>query len=235
MNCDPQQRYIEVIAIVEGKPEQVFIESILQPYLSQKQIYISATQVSKSGQKGGDVKFSRVQKDLAMHLKQRSDTYVTTFVDYYGVKEWQAIDTLASNLTPTQISESVNNATKQKVVELFAKQQAEKRFIPYMAIHEFEALLFSDTAILADELGIEQCDIDKVLIQCGEPEAVNNSPQTAPSKRLDAWSRYNKFPKTTTGISLAKQIGIPKMREQCPVFNTWLNSLEEIIGELNEP
>jgi len=235
MSRDPlvvteQQKYIEVIAVVEGKTEQVFIELILRPYLANKQIYISATQVSKSGQKGGDVKFSRVKKDLAIHLKQRPDTYVTTFVDYYGIKEWPAIDTLAANLTPIQMSESVNEATKQKVIELFAEQQAQRRFIPYIAMHEFEALLFSDTAILANELAVGQQDIDDVLAQCGEPEAVNNSPQTAPSKRLDAWSTYNKFSKTTTGIAVAKQIGIPKMREQCPVFNTWINTLEGLLN-----
>ncbi len=223
------KKYIEVIAIVEGKTEQVFIESILRPYLANKQIYISATQVSKSGQKGGDVKFSRVKKDLAIHLKQRSDTYVTTFVDYYGIKEWPAVDTLAVNLTPVQISESVNKATTKQVIELFAEQQAKRRFIPYIAMHEFEALLFSDTAILANELAINQQDIDDVLEQCGEPEAVNNSPQTAPSKRLDAWYVYNKFPKTTAGIAVAKRIGITKMREQCPVFNAWINSLEGLL------
>ena len=30
--------YIEVIAIVEGKTEQVFVESVLQPYLAQQNI-----------------------------------------------------------------------------------------------------------------------------------------------------------------------------------------------------
>ena len=44
--------YIEVIAIVEGKTEQIFIESILAPYLGYKGIGIRATQVSKPGQKG---------------------------------------------------------------------------------------------------------------------------------------------------------------------------------------
>ena len=79
--------YIEVIAIVEGKTEQVFVESVLQPYLAQQNIFISATQVSKPGQKGGDVRFSRVSRDIERHLKQRPDTYVTTLVDYYGIKE----------------------------------------------------------------------------------------------------------------------------------------------------
>lgn len=58
--------YIEVIAIVEGKTEQVFVEQVLKPYLEEKMIFISATQASKPGQKGGDVKFSRVINDIRM-------------------------------------------------------------------------------------------------------------------------------------------------------------------------
>jgi hypothetical protein len=53
---------------------------------------IVATQITKPGQKGGDVRFERVKKDLGMHLKQRPDTYVTLFVDYYGIKsDWPSL------------------------------------------------------------------------------------------------------------------------------------------------
>jgi len=224
--------YIEVIAIVEGKTEQVFIDSILRPYLAGKKIYISATQVSKPGQKGGDVKFPRVQKDLETHLKQRSDTYVTTFVDYYGIKEWPGVTQVAPNSTPAHIAAVINSATKAAVVELFSEQQALHRFIPYIAIHEFEALLFSSPELLAKKLSATKEQIDKVLQDSGEPESVNNSRETAPSKRLDAWSVYNKFPKTTAGITVAKSIGIKTMREKCGQFNAWLNVFEEIVGGL---
>lgn len=74
-----------MIAIVEGKTEQVFVESVCKRHLAQQNIFISATQVSKPGQKGGDVRFSRVGRDIERHLKQRPDTCITTLVDYYGV------------------------------------------------------------------------------------------------------------------------------------------------------
>jgi hypothetical protein len=94
--------YIEVVAIVEGKTEQIFIEALLAPYLAQKNIFLTATQVSKPGQKGGDVSFERVKKDLELHLKQRSDTYVTILVDYYGTKEWPGMDKVTSRATPAK-------------------------------------------------------------------------------------------------------------------------------------
>ena len=221
-------RYIEVMVIVEGKTEEMFVKLLLAPYLRSKNIFMHATQVSKTGQKGGDVKFSRIKNDLRLHLKQRSDTYVTTLVDYYGVKEWPGLDAVPPRATPAQIAQVVNGATKARIEALFADQRADYRFIPYMAIHEFESLLFSNSTVLAEELNIDQETVDAVLRRFGEPEAINNSRQTAPSKRLDQWHPDGEFPKTTMGIAIAKEIGIPTMREMCPLFNKWLTTLETI-------
>ncbi len=220
--------YIEVIVIVEGKTEQIFVESILAPYLGYKNIGMKATQVSKPGQKGGDVRFSRVKKDLRNHLKQRSDTYVSTFVDYYGISEWPELNRIPVQAGPSQIAKILNDAAKNEVVSLFPKLQAERRFVPYIAVHEFEALLFSDVNTLAGQLGIDVSEVNDVLDQFEQPEAINNNPQTAPSRRLDSWTVNGKFPKTTTGIAIARKIGIKKMRNRCPLFNAWLQTLETI-------
>lgn len=222
--------YIEVVVIVEGKTEQIFIESVLAPYLANKMIFMRATQVSKPGQKGGDVRFERVRRDLEAHLKQRPDTYVTTFVDYYGLREWPGLDAVTPQASPADIAECLNKATAKLVSELFSAQQAERRFVPFVALHEFEALLFSDPAILARALGVAEPEVAAVVKGCGEPEAINNSPQTAPSKRLNNWSATGKFAKTTQGISIAQQIGIARMREQCPLFHRWINHFETLVG-----
>lgn len=223
--------YIEVVAIVEGKTEQIFIESLLAPYLAQKNIFITATQVSKPGQKGGDVRFERVKRDLELHLKQRSDTYVTTLVDYYGTKEWPGLEKVQHETRPAKIAEILNSATKEKVESLFNAVRADKRFIPNMSIHEFEAFHFSDSSVLASELDISEAKVIAVIKECGEPEAINNSHETAPSKRLDKWAKNGEFPKTTTGIAIAKVIGIGAIREKCPVFNAWLLTLEKILED----
>jgi len=55
---------VEIVAIVEGKTEEIFIKNILQPHLANKNIFITPIIVSKPGQKGGDVKFSRVKNDI---------------------------------------------------------------------------------------------------------------------------------------------------------------------------
>ncbi len=153
-------------------------------------------------------------------------------MDYYGTKEWPGLDRVPPQATPSQIARTVNDATKEEVISLFSDQQAERRFIPYMAIHEFESLLFSNSSVIAEELDISVDDVNSVLTECGEPEAINNSLHTAPSKRLDSWSRNGAFPKITTGITIAKAIGITTIREQCPLFNKWIEKFETIQGGL---
>jgi len=219
---------VEVIAIVEGKTEQIFIEKVLAPYLALKNIFMTATQVSKTGQKGGDVKFSRTLKDIRNHLKQRPETIVCTFVDYYGIKEWPGVDTLATNSSPAEIARIVNQASHAAVLKQCPGLQSESRYIPYFAVHEFEALLFSDSEVLAKKIGIDVAEINVVLDKYGEPEAINNSPKTAPSKRLDNWCK-GKFKKTTAGIAIAEELGISTIRSKCSVFNIWLNQLEALV------
>ncbi len=223
--------YINVLVIVEGKTEQLFVEQVLTPYLANKMIFMAATQVSKPGQKGGDVRFSRVSRDIGLHLKQRADTYVTTLVDYYGVTEWPGMDSLPAQRTPAQIAAHLNVAVMNEVNNLFAEQQSARRFIPFIALHEFEALLFSDSTILAEELSISVADVEAVVAECGEPEAINNGRETAPSKRLNRWTPEGKFAKTTQGIAIAKRIGITRMREQCPLFDAWIAQFEALMVE----
>jgi len=213
------------MAIVEGRTEQVFIERVLAPYLAIKNIFIQATQISKPGQKGGDVKFSRAEKDIGNFLKQRSDTYVTQFFDYYGLKEWPKLEMIGTH-SHIEIANILNNSAAEQIQKNYASQQASRRFIPYMAMHEFETLLFSDEQILATALNVGIDKINAIIEECGEPEKINNSQETAPSKRLNKLKLTGKFRKTTEGIDIAEQIGIDKMRARCPLFNEWLNQLE---------
>ena len=95
-------------------------------------------------------------------------------------------------------------------------------------MYEIEALYFSDPACLSEKLGIAQQDIDEILTECGEPEKINDHSSRSPSKRLTNLS--SRFKKTSTGIAIASEIGIPKMREACPLFNKWITKLESLAG-----
>lgn len=219
--------YAEVIAIVEGRTEQRFIKEILAPYLYESNIYIQPIVLDKPGEKGGDVKFARARNDIETHIKQRRDTWVTTFVDYYGIKgDWPGYQDSKNQATHVRKADIINTATAKEVHRLFPAENTKKRFIPYVSMYEIEALYFSSPSVLAEKLNVELSTIEAILLECGEPEKINDNVHTAPSKRLTSLSK--RFKKTSTGISIASEIGIPKMRAACPIFDGWLKSLENL-------
>lgn len=219
--------HVEVVVLVEGPTEQKFVKGILSPYLANKQVFLTPIALDKPGEKGGDVKFARAKNDIERHLKQRSDTWLTLLVDYYGIRsDWPGYHDSKAKSDHAEKARAMNEATLAKVCELFSEQGAERRFIPYVSMHELEALYFSNTTLLAEKLGVQVGAVEAIVNSCGEPEKINDNPQTAPSKRLDGLSR--RFKKTTTGIEIAKAIGIERMRESCPLFNEWLQRLEAL-------
>ncbi len=222
--------YIEIMIIAEGHTEKRFIDEILTPYMSSKNTFIRGQLVGKPGHKGGDIRFSRVEKDVAIHLKQRKDTFVSIFVDYYGIeKNWPGLNEAHQCNSPKAIADAMNRATKEKMLSKFAEYGADYRFVPFIAVHEFEALLFSDVKILASQLKVDPAIVEKILEECREPENINNSPNSAPSKRLKRI--FDPYKKKTNGITIANLIGIEKMRSKCPVFNEWLTTLENLQEE----
>lgn len=214
-----------VIIIVEGQTEEYFITKVVAPYLRTMNIIMSAKLISKKGQNGGDVTFDRVKRDMVGFLWQQNITAVSYFVDYYGLSDWPQKDALQQNATPQQIADTLNHAALDMLNRHYPELMPLKRIIPFMAVHEFESLLFSDSAILAECLGISQAPVDKVLQEFDEkPEQINNSRDTAPSKRIRQWKRN--FKKTTDGIMIAQRIGLHVMRQKCPLFDAWLRTIE---------
>ncbi|MBN2716175.1 MAG: DUF4276 family protein [Deltaproteobacteria bacterium] len=219
--------FAEVVVIVEGLTEQRFIKEILAPYLAPKGVYLTAVVLNKPGEKGGDVKFARAINDIGRHLKQRNDTWVTLLVDYYAIHtDWPGYTESKQRAQHGQKADVMNNATAMKVKEKFPDRNPANRFIPYVSMHETEALYFSDPPSLAAKLEVKREEIDIILKECGEPEKINDHWDTAPSRRLSFLS--DRFKKTSTGIAIAKEIGITKMREACPLFNQWVNTLENL-------
>jgi hypothetical protein len=69
--------------------------------------------------------------------------------------------------------------------------------------------------------------MQRVNVLCeGATEDINDSPHTAPSKRIThVVPSYNK---TAEGITIASDIGLQKIRQECPHFNAWLTQLENL-------
>jgi len=225
---------VEIFIVVEGQTEQTFVRDVLAPAIAPKGIYLSAALIGKPGHKGGNVFFDRAKVDICNFLKQRNDIYVTTMFDYFRIdSKWPGrtdVQRKARNgITLTAIDKAniLESATHDEIISAFPSYNSENRFIPYIEMHEFEALLFSDANILAEKTEIDVSKIEEILDEHGAPEEINEDPLKAPSKQLEALK--SDYRKVAMGKTVSEVIGIEKIREQCPHFNDWLVKLEQLV------
>jgi hypothetical protein len=95
-------------------------------------------------------------------------------------------------------------------------------------MHEFEALLFSDPQRFAQ--GIERRDLAAEFLAIREefesPEDINDSADTAPSKRI--MKLLPRYQKPLFGPLAVMEIGLSVIRKECHHFNNWLERLESL-------
>lgn len=219
---------VEVYIIVEGQTEQTFVREVLAPEMSCKGIYLHPTLIGKPGHKGGDIRFERAKEDIGKFLKQRSNTYISTMFDYSRLEtSWPGNVKTQGSHTAIEKAERVEAATFVKIKELFPDHNVDRRFIPYIEMHEFEALLFSDVSILANKLNVNPSKIGDILDECEEPEEIDDGPDTTPSKRLI--SLDNSYRKVAMGKTISEAIGIQTIRQKCPHFDNWITKIKQLV------
>lgn len=225
-----------LIVHVEGQTEELFVNETLAPHLYKKGFtLISARLIGNArlrANRGGIKGWDSVKRDIQRHLEQDRGCYVTTMVDYYalpqsGQKAWPGRHE-ATDLPHDFKAQHIENLLQQEVIALCNSHTAINRFIPYIALHEFEALLFSDCHAFASSLNCFEVESQLYTIRNSfqTPEHINDSPETAPSKRIE--EIFPRYEKLLFGNIAALEIGIDSMRAQCPHFSDWLTRLESV-------
>ena len=101
-----------------------------------------------------------------------------------------------------------------------------RRFVPYVMMHEFEALLFSDCDAFARGIGLPVLapQFRKIRDAFESPEEIDDSPRTAPSKRVEAL--VPGYEKPFMGTMAVLEISLDTIRSECPSFRAWMERLE---------
>lgn len=214
---------IRLIVVCEGPTEQEFCNVVLASHLERFDIEVVAPVVKKSN--GGIVPWTSLRLQILNHLHENG-AYVTMLVDYYGIKEHYNFPGWEESLSIVNKKERIHFLQERMKEDI--PESVRYRFLPYIQLHEFEGLLFSDIKAFKDSFDDSEVDfneIESAMSQFETPEDINNSPMTAPSKRLiAAIPGYNKV---VYGSILAELIGIDKIRSKCPLFNEWIETLEK--------
>jgi hypothetical protein len=209
--------------LVEGQTEETFVNEILSPHLNQMGVYPYAFLFRK---KGGSFAYQRALQVIINSLKQDKTVICTTMVDFYGMpKDWPGRAESQSCRNYQDKPQRVEQALSEDIVTQMGDNWNPAQFIPYVQMHEFEALLFSDTSVLAgSNLKLVMQFVSIRGFSC--PEEINDNYDTCPSRQIER--HMGNYVKTIDGIVIAREIGLEKMRQKCPHFNEWITKFENI-------
>ena len=182
------------------------------------------------GHKGGRPNYARLRKDVIRQLKQDQGAYCSTMIDFYGLGKGFPGTPTPPQMTSLQNVEYLEQEIKRDICNQIPEFRPDIRLIPFLALHEFEGLLFSDPDALANAL--RQPGRALLFHQIRDafptPEDINDSPKTAPSKRIEAV--YPAYKKVIEGTLAAGAVGIDRMRKECAHFRRWVEQLEQLSG-----
>lgn len=211
---------------VEGQTERKFADEVLQPHLAQYSLDVRSRVVvtnRKLGKRGGILDFARIRDDLDRLMREdgNGDALFTTMVDLYALPdEFPGWGEARTKTAPTE---------RVAVLEAaFQAEMGDRRFLPYIQLHEFEALLYCDLSQLQRRIP----DSDKAIAALSQevaglrPEEIDEGATTAPSKRIIRHLPIYEKTKVRIGAPAAAAIGLPALRVRCPHFDGWVRKLE---------
>lgn len=221
---------IRLHILTEGRTEERFACEVLVPHLANFEIFADAKSIltgrdKKCGKthKGGLVTFGKFRREMSAWMKEDKDPQCrfTTMFDFYALPtDFPAYEIAAGQRNPYERIQIIERG--------IAGELNDARFIPYIQLHEFEALILADPRkleliYLAFQEGIANLE---ALASAQNPELIDEGRETAPSKRI--LHEIPIYKKSVAGPEIGRQIGIPVLRQRCPHFGQWLTRLEQL-------
>jgi hypothetical protein len=206
-----------LVFIVEGDTEIILIEKLIVPYLVSRgftNVMHAQTIITnrKQHKKGGVASYGKFRNEVVRTLAQ-GEVIVTTLIDFFKL--------------PTDFPAFTADSNRiDQIEDAIEKDINSQEFIPYIQRHELEALMFSAKEgfeLVVDDQG-KLTELDQIMQEYPNPEDINNSPQTAPSKRL---KRIFGYDKTGDGELIFEMLDVETIMDKCPRFKEWIEKLVE--------
>lgn len=220
-----------IVFIVEGDTEIQFVKKQIIPYLQEKcgyHIPMNAQKITtnkKKNCKGGNVGIEYLRNEIRK-IAASGDTFITTLLDFFRLPN--DFPNYTTDKTKVTGIEQGLTATMTGIV-------SHNRFLPYIQLHEVEALMFIKVEgfeLFIDEDRQRQ-ELQNIIAQYPNPEDINGGSATAPSKRLEKiFPTYNKV--VYSGL-VFDELSIDEIRNKCHRFNSWLNNIENKLQNTTIP
>ena len=226
-----------VNVVVEGYSELYFVKRTLNKHFKGDPLFDARCVLTNRDRRinyeyrGGLSNYQHAKEDIIKWLLSDADAYVSTMFDFYALPRnfpgYEQSLKLPTHLQQVQFLEQ--EMKKDILSDDRLKDMFPDRFIPYIQLHEFESLLYTNIRVLQynylDAADIKRIDALYDATKDIPPEDINNGPQTAPSKRLKDAVKYRKGDAPADWL---ETIGIGNIKSKCPHFSAWLEKLEGI-------
>lgn len=233
-----------VICIVEGQTENAVLKHLVVPHLAWRGIDLHVP-IIRIGQGRGGVRLLQADTlydQIRRFLRDPRQPYVTTLFDYYAfptakAKGWEFVADLKSEAQSRGadwIVKRIEQEIHRRAIADVDSTNAQARLIPYIQLHEMEALFFAEPETMAEVFGDSSLSrrFESIVDACGGCEEIDDGPRTAPSKRIEEI-----FPGYIKGRSdfahgprIAGRLNLATVRDRCPRFDEWLSRLEALRG-----
>jgi hypothetical protein len=221
---------------VEGQTEEDFVNEVLRDHLVSHGFESVGARIVGNNRlrrrRGGIRAWPSVRKDILRHLREDAGCIATTMVDFYGLPKhgngaWPGRASCLAQSTLVKAS-IVEEAIMTDIVASMDANFDASRFIPFVMMHEFEGMLFSNCGAFSQGIGQPELEVEfrQVRNGFGTPEDINDSPNSAPSKRIE--DILPGYEKPLLGTLAVLEIGLTTIRAECPHFAAWLRRLESL-------
>ena len=227
-----RQKILNILC--EGQTEDRFAKSVLKNYLKDFDIVVKHTILITNKRKnirGGLLSYQQAKNDLELLIKQHSkktseEYFFTTMFDLYALPD--DFPGYADAMIIPDCYEKV-----KKLEEKFAESIPSRNFIPYIQLHEFEALVFCGLEYLLIDypnMTKQVANLQKIIEKYdNNTEKIDDNPQTAPSKRIiKEFEQFHHYDKPKSGQFVTEKVGIEGLKDKCPHFKEWIEKLINI-------
>jgi len=227
-------RQIILHILCEGQTEDRFANKVLKDYLKGFNIAVKTSILltnRKKNIKGGMLNYQQAKNDLELLIKQYSKRtyethFFTTMFDLYALP-----NNFPDYVNAMKIQDCYERV--KKIEKKFKEDINCDNFIPYIQLHEFEALVFCglehlliDYPNMTKQIAVLQRIVEKYD---NNTEKIDDSPQSAPSKRIiKEFEKFHNYDKAKSGLLVTSKVGIVELKDKCQHFKEWIDKLENL-------
>lgn len=190
---------------MEGPTEEKFVKELIAPAFGTLGVSIVATTYGRPRRQGGVPAWGKAKREILGLLKQDTGRHVTTMFDYFRMPlDWPGRRAAVAEPYGER-ADMVEEQMRAGIATAMEGKSATCRFIPYVQMHEFEALLFSNPELLGEVVSRDRYpkrlirELERIANAFRTPEEIDDGPMSAPSKRILALA--TEYQKVTDGNS----------------------------------